>query len=174
MNLTFTPHVVELPALQAAFDAIDRDARRTVIKLNKSAARGFLALDTRWRLNLLWRGLEVMEPDEALAVLDRVAALPSYQLASRRIDIRGARLAFRWMRFVESCDSRELVPVPATVSEWIPLSRVAPVVVYLAAARQARLCALMWPDDAQTYKARARYWLAMANVARRGEGRRLP
>jgi len=124
------------PALQAAFDAISRDARRTVIELTKSAARGFLALDTRWRLNLLWRGLEVTDPEEALAVLDRVAALPSYQLASRRTDIRGARLAFRWMRFVESREEREPVPVPATCrsgarslewhrwsSIWRPLAR---------------------------------------------------
>src|SRR5215213_1045837 len=102
-------------------------------------------------------------------MLDCATMLPTYQLASRRIDIRGARLAFRWIRFVESCDSREPVRAPANVSEWFPLSRVAPVVVYLAAARQARLCTLAWPDEADTYKARARYWLAMASVALRTE-----
>ena len=46
--------------------------------------------------------------------------------------------------------------------------------VYLAAARQARLCALACPDQAELYKARARYWLAMAGAARGAEGRRLP
>jgi hypothetical protein len=46
--------------------------------------------------------------------------------------------------------------------------------VYLAAARHARLCALACPDEADIYKARARYWLAMAGAARRAEGRRLP
>ena len=142
--------------------------RRTDVTLTKNAARGFLALETRWRLNLLWRGLEIMEPDDALAVLDRIAALPSYQLASRQIDIQGARLAFRWVRFVESRSPRE------PVREWIPLPRVAPVVVYLAAARQARLSALACPEEAATYKARARYWLAMAGVARRGERNPLP
>ncbi len=45
---------------------------------------------------------------------------------------------------------------------------------YLSAARQARLCAVACPDLADAYKARARYWLAMAGVARRREGRRLP
>src|SRR5215212_11232615 len=137
------------------------EARRTTIQLTKNAARGFLALETRWRLNLLWRGLEIMEPDEALAVLDRIAALPSYQLASRRIDIQGARLAFRWVRFVESRSPRE------PVREWIALARVAPVVVYLAAARQARLTALACPEEAEVYKARARYWVAMAGIAPR-------
>ena len=48
-----------------------------------------------------------------------------------------------------------------------------PATVYLA-ARHARLCALACPDDADLYKARARYWLAMAAAARRAEGRRLP
>src|SRR5215204_2661105 len=81
------------PAMKAAFDAIDRDAARTTIKLTKSTARMFLAVETRWRLNLLWKGLEVM---------DRAWHLPSYQTFSRRIDIRGARLAFRWVRFVDS------------------------------------------------------------------------
>ena len=37
--------------------------------------------------------------------------------------------------------------------------------VYLTAARQARLCALACPDEAEHYKARARYWLAMAAKA---------
>jgi hypothetical protein len=45
---------------------------------------------------------------------------------------------------------------------------------YLCAARQARLSAVACPDLADTYKACARYWLAMAGVARRREGRRLP
>ena len=45
---------------------------------------------------------------------------------------------------------------------------------FLHCARQARLCALACPDEAEHYKARARYWLAMAGVARRREGRKLP
>jgi hypothetical protein len=49
-----------------------------------------------------------------------------------------------------------------------------PAIVYLAAARHCRLCALACPNLASTYKARARYWLAMAGVARRAEGKRLP
>jgi len=49
-----------------------------------------------------------------------------------------------------------------------------PVIIYLAAARQARLCALACPDLADLYRARARYWLAMAGAARRAEGRRIP
>ena len=40
--------------------------------------------------------------------------------------------------------------------------------IYLSVARQARLSALACPELAATYKARARYWLAMAGVARRG------
>jgi hypothetical protein len=36
---------------------------------------------------------------------------------------------------------------------------------YLRAARQARLCAMACPVEADTYKARARYWLAMARQA---------
>ena len=52
--------------------------------------------------------------------------------------------------------------------------RVAPSTAYLAAARQARLWAGAWPDYASTYKAHCRYWLALAGVARRREGRRLP
>jgi hypothetical protein len=161
--------------MKAAFDAIDRDAARTTIKLTKSTARMFLAIETRWRLNLLWKGLEVMEPDEALAVLERAWHLPSYQTFSRRIDIRGARLAFRWVRFVDSCARcEETVVASESVSPWIRLSRVAAMAVYLAAARHSRLCALACPDEAETYKARARYWLAMAGVARRAEGRQLP
>jgi hypothetical protein len=39
--------------------------------------------------------------------------------------------------------------------------------IYLSAARQVRLSAVARPDLAATYKARARYWLAMAGVARR-------
>ena len=46
--------------------------------------------------------------------------------------------------------------------------------VYLLMARHNRLCALASPDEADTYKARARYWLAMAGVARRREGHKLP
>jgi hypothetical protein len=49
-----------------------------------------------------------------------------------------------------------------------------PCVVYLLMARHNRLCALACPDEADTYKARAKYWLAMAGVARRAEGSRLP
>ncbi len=45
---------------------------------------------------------------------------------------------------------------------------------YLDAARQARLSAATFPDLADHHKARARYWLAMAGVARRREGRKLP
>jgi hypothetical protein len=112
--------------MKAALDAISRDAGRTVIKLTKSAARMFLAIDTRWRLNLLWKGLEVMEPDEALAVLERTWHLPSYQTFSRRIDIRGARLTFRWLRFVDSrARCGDTVVVSDLVSPWIRLSRVA-------------------------------------------------
>ncbi len=36
---------------------------------------------------------------------------------------------------------------------------------YLATARQARLAAMTFPALADTYKARARYWLAMARRA---------
>jgi hypothetical protein len=36
-----------------------------------------------------------------------------------------------------------------------------------AAARPNRLCVLACPDEADTYKARARYWLAMARKATR-------
>jgi hypothetical protein len=53
-------------------------------------------------------------------------------------------------------------------------SRVAPSTAYLAAARQSRLCALACPAEAKAYKARARYWLAMAGVARRAERNPLP
>ena len=53
-------------------------------------------------------------------------------------------------------------------------SRVAPSVAYLAAARQSRLRALACPAEAQVYKSRARYWLAMAGVARRAERNPLP
>ena len=49
-----------------------------------------------------------------------------------------------------------------------------PAVIYLLQARQSRLCALACPEKAETYKARARYWLALAGVARRAEGPRLP
>ena len=35
-------------------------------------------------------------------------------------------------------------------------------ITFLHCARQARLCALACPDLADTYKARARYWFAMA------------
>ena len=45
---------------------------------------------------------------------------------------------------------------------------------YLETARQARLSAAAFPDQADHHKARARYWLAMAGVARRREGRKLP
>jgi hypothetical protein len=45
---------------------------------------------------------------------------------------------------------------------------------YLLAARQARLAAKACPELAAAYKARALYWIAMAGVARRSEGRRLP
>jgi hypothetical protein len=40
-----------------------------------------------------------------------------------------------------------------------------PAIVYLAAARHSRLCALACPDEADTYKARCRYWLAMVRKA---------
>jgi hypothetical protein len=43
--------------------------------------------------------------------------------------------------------------------------------IYLTAARQARLSAVACPELAATYKARARYWLAMAGVARRNAAR---
>jgi hypothetical protein len=48
---------------------------------------------------------------------------------------------------------------------------------YLSAARQARLCALACPELADTFKARAAYWLTMAGAARRSalrNGWRLP
>ncbi len=38
-------------------------------------------------------------------------------------------------------------------------------IVFLYAARHNRLCALACPDEADTYKARCRYWLAMAAKA---------
>jgi hypothetical protein len=116
-----------------------------------------------------------MEPDDALAVLERAWYLPSYQTYSRRIDIRGARLAFRWVRFVDSrARQEEAVMAFERLSSWVSRSRVAAMMVYLAGARQARLSALACPDEAETYKVRARYWLAMAGVARRAEGKRLP
>ena len=49
-----------------------------------------------------------------------------------------------------------------------------PAVVYLLMARQNRLCALACPEEAQAYKSRARYWLALAGVTRCREGHRLP
>ncbi len=52
--------------------------------------------------------------------------------------------------------------------------RVAPSVCYLLAAAQSRRLALAWPEEAGAYKARARYWLAMAGVARRAERNPLP
>ena len=52
--------------------------------------------------------------------------------------------------------------------------RVALSVCYLLAAAQSRRLALACPGEADAYKARARYWLAMAGVARRSEARRLP
>ena len=36
---------------------------------------------------------------------------------------------------------------------------------YLAAARQARLCALACPEEAEHYKTCCRYWLAMTAKA---------
>jgi hypothetical protein len=53
-------------------------------------------------------------------------------------------------------------------------SRVALSTAYLLAAAQSRRLALAWPEEAEAYKARARYWIAMAGVARRSEARRLP
>jgi len=53
-------------------------------------------------------------------------------------------------------------------------SRVAPSVAYLLAAAQSRRLARACPEEAQAYKARARYWLAMAGVARRAERNPLP
>src|SRR5215217_4521262 len=137
-DLTVAPRP-DSPALQAAFDAISRDARRTVIELTKSAARGFLALDTRWRLNLLWRGLEVTDPEEALAVLHRVAAseVPT-RVAADRHPRRPSRLPVDALR--REPGGAGTRPGAGDVSEWSPLPRVASVVVYLAAARQARLC----------------------------------
>ncbi len=38
---------------------------------------------------------------------------------------------------------------------------------YLLAARQARLCALAWPHEADTFKGRACYWLATTRRFRR-------
>jgi len=52
--------------------------------------------------------------------------------------------------------------------------RVAPSVCYLLAAAQSRRLALACPAEAEAYKARARYWLAMAGVARRAERNPLP
>ncbi len=52
--------------------------------------------------------------------------------------------------------------------------RVAPSTAYLLAAAQSRRLALAWPEEAEAYKARARYWLAMAGVARRAERNPLP
>jgi len=49
-----------------------------------------------------------------------------------------------------------------------------PCLVYLMMARHNRLYALACPNESDTYKARAHYWLALAGVARRSEGRRLP
>ena len=49
-----------------------------------------------------------------------------------------------------------------------------PSTVYLLMVRQNRLSAVACPDEADTYKARAKYWLALAGVARRREGSRLP
>jgi hypothetical protein len=40
-----------------------------------------------------------------------------------------------------------------------------PFCFYLYQARQARLCALACHPEADAYKARARYWLAMARRA---------
>ncbi len=49
-----------------------------------------------------------------------------------------------------------------------------PCLVYLQMAARNRLFACACRDEADTYKARARYWLALAGVARRAEGHRLP
>ena len=38
-------------------------------------------------------------------------------------------------------------------------------IAFLHRARQARLCALACPDEAEHYKACCRYWLAMARKA---------
>src|SRR5918994_1449468 len=55
-------------------------------------------------------------------------------------------------------------------AQHAPKIHMSEAVVYLAAAKHNRLCAQACPDEADTYKARARYWLAMAGVARRREG----
>jgi len=171
-DLTVAPRP-DSPALQAAFDAISRDARRTVIELTKSAARGFLALDTRWRLNLLWRGLEVTDPEEALAVLDRVAALRGTN--SRRggstsaapVSPSGGCASSRAGRSGNPSRCRRRVGVDPAPSSGIG-GRL------FGGRSPGSALPLTWPDEAQTYKARARYWLAMAGVARRAESRRLP
>ena len=51
--------------------------------------------------------------------------------------------------------------------EWRsdPAGSVSEVSAYLAAARQARLSALAWPDDADSHKRRAHAWLARARAA---------
>jgi hypothetical protein len=54
------------------------------------------------------------------------------------------------------------------------MAQVSEALAYLLAARQSRLCALACPDMVASYKARARFWLALAHAARETEGRRLP
>ncbi len=49
-----------------------------------------------------------------------------------------------------------------------------PCLVYLQMAARNRLFASACPEEAETYKSRARYWLALAGVARRQEGHKLP
>ncbi len=54
------------------------------------------------------------------------------------------------------------------------LSRMSQSLAYLAMAAHNRSLAMVGPTERKTYVARAHYWLALAGVARRQEGKRLP
>lgn len=86
------------PAMQRAFDAIERSGRRWNRAILKERARAYLIPSSRWQLNMIASGLEHAEPAEAFRILSHRAGLPSYQHRVAQINIRAARLAFRWQR----------------------------------------------------------------------------
>jgi len=101
-------------ALDRALDRIERHARQVVPRVSKERARAYLNPRTRWQLDTIYGGcrfgslaLTECTPHEGLERLAWCLRQPSYGNRVALLNIRGARLAFRWLRRHERRADRE-------------------------------------------------------------------
>jgi hypothetical protein len=87
--------------LRNAEERVVIHAHRFVTETTKRRARDYLNPAKRWQLDMLFEGLGDMDTEEALVRIEWCRKLPSYQNRVSLLNLRGAELAFRWLRMVE-------------------------------------------------------------------------